>query len=292
MASILKAGLPPVPRPPATLPPIRYAAAAAAAVAPQTPNPPQTPATAQPPTPNPPPTVTALSPVVTAPQSAQDQVQGAPSSPSLTHPSVTSPMLSSSASVSHQPDGSFYSGVDSPAMSEAVPSSHGAQATESPESKKGGPSLLLPPAIVEAAETASIPSPSRAEPQSPKAVVRRMFMLYYCSFLTNGQPLAALEQSTAPQANGESQTAISAPSGPSPLPQQVQQYPLSQGQPQFPPGVKVEQPQSISAVPTAQQTIGAQRVPAEQTRSSAFPGSLSDLVMSFETVKQKGAWPS
>lgn len=75
-----------------------------------------------------------------------------------------------------------------------------------------------------------------------------------------------------------------------------------QSQPQFPPGVKVpvsEQQQGG----LQSQTIGAQRPPSaaaaqlpqqvsQQTvRPNAFPGSLSDLVMSFETVKQKGALP-
>jgi CCR4-NOT transcription complex subunit 3 len=135
MSSVLR-GLPPASRPPAPLPPIRYAAAAAAAVAPQTPS-------TVPPLPTPvapsssttlphvPPTTPSI---LTSQSTSQDPVQ---SSPSLTHPSVTSPVLSSSASVSQQPDGSLYSGVDSPAMSEAVPSSHGGVVVESPESRKG-----------------------------------------------------------------------------------------------------------------------------------------------------------
>lgn len=136
MSSILKVGLPPAPRPLATLPPIRYAAAAAAAVSSTSP------ATMAPPTP----TTQAASNVPTtpapvpstAPSIATSLSQNPPesqllSSPSLTHPSVTSPMLSS-ASVSYQPDGSFYSGQDSPAISEAVPSSvSGPAASSSPQ---------------------------------------------------------------------------------------------------------------------------------------------------------------
>jgi CCR4-NOT transcription complex subunit 3 len=132
MSSVLR-GLPPASRSPASLPPIRYAAAAAAAVAPQTPP------NVQPlPTPVVPSSSNSLSHVPpTAPSipvsqsTSQDPTQ---SSPSLT---MTSPVLSSSASVSQQPDESLYSGVDSPAMSEAVPSSHGGVMTESPESRKG-----------------------------------------------------------------------------------------------------------------------------------------------------------
>ena len=136
MASILKAGLPPAPRP-ATLPPIRYAAAAAAAVTPQTPSsqaPLQAPVTTHPPPPNNPQISPATTSVLPAQSVSQDQLS---SSPSLTHQSVTSPMLSSSASVSQQPDGSFYSGVESPAMSEAVPSSHNGPMAESPLLMKG-----------------------------------------------------------------------------------------------------------------------------------------------------------
>ncbi|THH00400.1 hypothetical protein EW026_g2125 [Hermanssonia centrifuga] len=86
--------------------------------------------------------------------------------------------------------------------------------------------------------------------------------------------------------------------GSSPVP------PLQQSQllPQYPPGVKVpeqpvpvmagapqqQQPQSQSVRPpsvAAQQMLPQQQPP--RPVSSAFPGSLSDLVMSFETVKQK-----
>jgi CCR4-NOT transcription complex subunit 3 len=154
MASIVKAGLQPQPRPP-PLPPIRYATAAAANVSTPTtqgtpthassqvqPAPALTPASS---VPNPPPSAT-LPPsgIGIGQQTGQSSTsiplqstsQGsAVSSPSLTHPSVTSPMLSS-ASVSNQPDGSFYSGQESPALSDAVPSSSGGPAAAS-EPRKG-----------------------------------------------------------------------------------------------------------------------------------------------------------
>lgn len=120
----------------------------------------------------------------------------------------------------------------------------------------------------------------------------------------------------APNGSSQQQQAvgISQPSGPSPLPQQVQQYSTSAPglpsaesppspavvQPQFPPGVKVAQADQQLPVPQ-QQSIGAQRSPSvnalqplqppvqqRSTMSSGFPGSLSDLVVSFESVKQKG----
>jgi CCR4-NOT transcription complex subunit 3 len=63
----------------------------------------------------------------------------------------------------------------------------------------------------------------------------------------------------------------------------------------FPPGVKVTQNDQAQQQPA----IGYQRPPssAQQqqqhvrtTASSAFPGSLQDLVVSFENIKQKGSF--
>ncbi|KAF8897186.1 Not1 N-terminal domain, CCR4-Not complex component-domain-containing protein [Infundibulicybe gibba] len=288
MSSILKAGLPQPPRPaPATLPPIRYAAAAAAAVAP--------PATPQIPSSQPPPssTVALSNPQPATPSTSsnaqpssstsisQDQLSGASSSPSLTHPSVTSPMLSS-ASVSHQPDGSFYSGQESPALSEAVPSS------------VGGPAATSSPQRVVATRKDSISSSPQAPIESPSNL-----------------PMMLSEAPQIPQqvpANGTQPPHQAAAAGPSPLPQQLQHRPAPptpSQQPQFPPGAKItpsEQsgiPSSLSAPQQPQaQTIGAQRPPStsQQTPQSrtgsapaSFPGSLSDLVISFESVKQKAA---
>jgi CCR4-NOT transcription complex subunit 3 len=146
MATVLRANLQPAtPRTP-TLPPIRYAAAAAAAVSPQSSQQngtvPQTPSISQPIPATAPPeaTVSTLSITPSASQILQESQMM--SSPSLTHPSVTSPMLSSAAS--HQQDGSFYSGQDSPAISEAVPSSiSGPAATSSPQRQQKG-TLFMP----------------------------------------------------------------------------------------------------------------------------------------------------
>lgn len=135
------------------------------------------------------------------------------------------------------------------------------------------------------------------------------------SFDTGG-PLTLLQSSSSQQStnsvmNGSSQSLPApprSPSGPSPLPQQLQQYPLTpqssepsltittqaQQQPQLPPGVKVEQAATAPLAPQQPQAaIGGQRPPStaqqtQQQRSTAFPGSLSDLVVSFESVKQKG----
>ncbi|KII95909.1 hypothetical protein PLICRDRAFT_170509 [Plicaturopsis crispa FD-325 SS-3] len=289
MASILKAGLPQPTRP--ALPPIRYAAAAAAAVASPKDLPPTTPshvpATAtghQPTTPSAP----SVTPSVSATSTQDQQSSDTPSSPSMTHPSVTSPMLSS-ASVSQQQDGSFYSGQDSPALSEAVSSS------------LGGPAATSSPQRI-ASRKASVSSPTRAVPQSPSAT----------------QILASDSQSPSEtRTNGLSESSrltIRGTSQSSSLPQQVQQHPqappgvsntastssspvAAPQQPQFPPGVKVPAiDQHGSALHVPQQSIGAQRPTSATSQhlqpprsTSAFPGSLSDLVVSFENVKQKAA---
>ncbi|KAJ7083334.1 Not1 N-terminal domain, CCR4-Not complex component-domain-containing protein [Mycena belliarum] len=137
MSSLLK---PAAPRPPATLPPIRYSAAVQQA-------PPQPPQAAPAPVP------LKQKPKQTPPQPAAPPTPSSidvTSSPSMTHPSLASPM-SSYASVSHERDSSFY---ESPALSEAIPSSIGAPAaTSSPQrasaSRKGSissiPRLPSPP---------------------------------------------------------------------------------------------------------------------------------------------------
>lgn len=139
MASVLKAGLPAAPPRPPTK---GYSAAAAAAVTippsgsavPVTPSLAYASATSTTNTTPPAPTA----PSITASSSIADNHSGVSLSPSLTHPSVASPMLSS-ASVSHQPDGSFYSGEEfpSPAISEPGPA-----ATSSPQRIASKPGMF------------------------------------------------------------------------------------------------------------------------------------------------------
>jgi len=66
----------------------------------------------------------------------------------------------------------------------------------------------------------------------------------------------------------------------SPLPPTTQ----TPAQPQFPPGVKLDTQRPPSALQQQQQPQQQQQT----AQRNAFPGSLSDLVASFETVKQKG----
>ncbi|KAJ7067966.1 Not1 N-terminal domain, CCR4-Not complex component-domain-containing protein [Mycena amicta] len=241
MSSILKAGLPQSAPRPATLPPVRYSVAAAGGTNASTSSLGGVPLSATLPPSNPPPI---------APPSAvhSSPAQQTLSSPSLTHPSTTSPMLSSAASVSQPPDGSFYSGQESPLMSDGVPSSLGGPAaTSSPPRTIPRKEILVPP---------------RAGSQSPS--------------------VSQLLDPVPPLVNGGSQAQLPASST---LPQQ----------PQFPPGVKVpqgEQPgASLLAVmqQSGQRPLSAVQPPPPRTNPSAFPGSLSDLVISFESVKQKAA---
>ncbi len=130
VASMVKAPVPP--RNPQT----GYAKVAAAAVAPlalpTTPSTSASNATAVPSTP---------SVTTTSSSAALDQQSAVTSSPSLTHPSITSPMLSS-ASLSHRPDDSLHSAYGSPALLNTVPSAIGGPAaTSSPQrqtARKGG----------------------------------------------------------------------------------------------------------------------------------------------------------
>lgn len=289
MASILKAGLPTSGRPAAAPLPVKYAAAAAAAVQPPAQN--ANSATANTSSNQPgAPTAPSISTTATSSSTTQDQTSAATSSPSLTHPSVTSPMLSSAASVSAQPaEGSLYSGRDdSPALSEAVPSSiSGPAATSSPQRIASRKASVSSPTAGQSPNTSSLPT------NSQQSYVNGALQL---SQATQQPPLPAhspLPQQVQPFPIGPSGSSANAPSSSaSPMP------PATQQQPQFPPGVKVpasEQQQGASQA----QTIGSQRpssaaasqlppqVQQQTARPSAFPGSLSDLVMSFETVKQK-----
>lgn len=126
-----------------------------------------------------------------------------------------------------------------------------------------------------------------------------------------------LTSATLSQLNGTSQqNTQTAPSAAPPLPEQAQ-YTQTLAAPlhltdvpspspsaaqamQFPPGVKIPQgpdQASTSQVPTQQQlpvasarppSTNQTQPPPRSSTASAFPGSLSDLVTSFEGVKQKG----
>lgn len=121
-----------------------------------------------------------------------------------------------------------------------------------------------------------------------------------------------------PQANGsqsvQSQEQALPVPGPLPLPQQLQQYSIGaaarsksplpaqqqiqQQPPMFPPGVKAPQVEQQLGTGTSQTPQNFAPPPSSSTSQqapqqrpslpSAFPGSLSDLVVSFESVKQKG----
>ncbi|KAF7795876.1 hypothetical protein EIP86_007043 [Pleurotus ostreatoroseus] len=284
MASILKAGLE-KPRP-APLPAVRYATVAQAAAA-QTPAAPAQSASA----------TTQAQPAPTAPSIppssavlTSEQVSAATSSPSLTHPSVTSPMLSSAASVSAAPvDGSAY---DSPALSEAVsPSVNGpavaASSPQRPLAKNGNVPLVTAPSFFSSpfiqhphlqqlhicqspsAEPAAVPPAADSSPEQSAPATQ---------VPNQAQPASQPQAIAAP--NGSSTATVST--------QQTQPV-----VPQYPPGVKA--PGTEPVIPSSSQTIrppstAPQQMLPQQQRgsvSNTFPGSLSDLVVSFENVKQK-----
>ena len=76
------------------------------------------------------------------------------------------------------------------------------------------------------------------------------------------------------------------------MPHPAQQQPQP---PQFPPGVSLNSTEPTKLAPGAGAarplSAAPSQLPAQMQlqRPNAFPGSLSDLVMSFENVKQKGA---
>ena len=122
------------------------------------------------------------------------------------------------------------------------------------------------------------------------------------------------DQPSAPVSNGPapiSTATAQAPPTPSPLPQPGQSFPAAPApgasspmpppaqpqsqQPQFPPGVALnnaDHAKQVQAAPGARPpSASASGLPSQmQQRANAFPGSLSDLVMSFENVKQKGTF--
>ncbi|KAH8118479.1 Not1 N-terminal domain, CCR4-Not complex component-domain-containing protein [Phellopilus nigrolimitatus] len=299
MSSIVKNGL--QSRPPAALP-VRYATAAAAAVgsssSPATSSAANStsqsasiiPATATSNGTQPPASTTSSM------HTAQDQ---ATTSPSLTQASVSgpSPMLSSASTSGLMADGSSQSQIQSPAMSEAVPSSVGApQATSSPQ-RIGPVAVSIPSPVVAASTSAS--GGSSNEPLPTSAILPSAPSEQQSLALPSQQQV--LPSSPLPQQLQQSNKASSSGSGSSPLPPSAQQ-------PAFPPGVKIPQgveqqgqslsaqgmqtlPQRIASVSPSvqqQQAFGSQiPQPRAPPSTASFPGSLSDLVASFENVKQK-----
>ncbi|KAJ2912210.1 hypothetical protein MD484_g8203, partial [Candolleomyces efflorescens] len=238
MSSVLKANLPAQPRPaaPTALPPIRYAAAAAAAVSANAPIAHAIPQT----------------PVSSIPPSVPLQEHVTPS-PSLTQASVTSPVISSAASISQPSDG----------LTGSPP--------QTASSRKGSVSDPSPVVSVHPVATQpAVPEQQLSEEPVPRVIQQAP------------SPLPLPTQQAAP-------SVAAAVNSPLPTPAAISQQQV----PAFPPGVKITQNEQAAATP-APQAIGGQRPSSTQqpaapgrTPSSAFPGSLSDLVVSFENVKQK-----
>ncbi|KAI0079691.1 hypothetical protein K474DRAFT_1696220 [Panus rudis PR-1116 ss-1] len=287
MASILKAGLPASQPRPNPLP-VRYAAAAAAAVNPpqqqqsqsQTASSSNVPSTST--APSIPPSAS------TNGSTSTEQASAATDSPSLTHPSVTSPLLSSAASASAaQLDSSVH---ESPALSEAIPSSTGGQAAAS-SSQRSATRDAITASPVASQLPAAQPSESTPQPTAHSGP--------YPSVSTIRAPSPKATQEQAAQSSGAAPVASTVPgglsAGTSPLPPHATQV-----IPPYPPGVvKMPGSELPGAIGTPQQlqsvrppSATPQGIPVQQQRpiaANAFPGSLSDLVLSYENVKQKAS---
>ncbi|KAI9511266.1 Not1 N-terminal domain, CCR4-Not complex component-domain-containing protein [Russula earlei] len=257
MSSILKAGLPSSqPRPP-----LKYATAAAAAVTPSASQQSNAsvsslaPTQTTPPVPVPPPAPAPSKPEPVTSAALQDHITAVTSSPSLTQISTSSPFLSSTSASAQQPDGSF----GSPLVSEAE--SHPEPPLSASAPSTLGMGVQEPPQEIPAVPAA----PPSADGQAGSA-------WHAAAPVMTSPSVPETAHSPAPlQPQQQHQQAL----GTSPLPPTVQ----NQTQPQFPPGVKLDTQRPPSALPQQQ----------PPTQRNAFPGSLSDLVASFENVKQKAA---
>ncbi|KAJ6479255.1 Not1 N-terminal domain, CCR4-Not complex component-domain-containing protein [Mycena vitilis] len=261
MASILK---PAAPRPPTTLPPIQYSAA----VQQPPPQPPQV--AAAPVLPKPKPVVQSQPAVPPPPSSA-----GVPSSPSMTHPSAASPM-SSYASVSHERDSSFY---ESPALSEAVPSSVGGPvATSSPQrvlaSRKDSISSSAPRVLSPLSST-SRPIPEPPQPPKPQEESTEVPQFPPGVKIAQGEQLVTPGSGSSQTIGGHRQANGHAPPAPAPLP------PSS-----FPPGLA----DLVLPFERAKQRA-SQRMGNVEQLHKYLAGGLSSIPQPQDTVKAKYYMP-
>ncbi|KAG8747894.1 general negative regulator of transcription subunit 5 [Ceratobasidium sp. 414] len=259
-----------------TLPPIRYAAAAAAAVKHDTPaskeSPKPTPSIA-----HPPPAQSTLSSTQTAsaPASAPSIASNpAPPTPSIPPSSTAEPSAQSSEPRSPSMASSIVSPaarslpLDAPLGIVAQPHSRGESRHQSPVSSRAGvdPSLDAASAII-----------------SP--LIRPLTNTRIQQALTSEPlPLNGSSTSANPGSNGipplplpSTQPQLgSSMSMPSPLPQQVQ----AQGPPGF---------GYVDAQSTHSQNVAQQQQPQQPQQQRQLPSSLSDLVSTFEASKEKAA---
>ncbi|KIO23221.1 carbohydrate-binding module family 1 protein [Tulasnella calospora MUT 4182] len=292
MSSALKAGLPQSNAPvKPVLPPMRYAAAAGGAAnpSPVTAAPPaRPPATA--PTVNtstessspipaqPPSSIPPATPASTAPSLPQQTGSSTPppQSPSAASMSISasSPIASSIAPATNQVDNSSVAGsylqdnsrMQSPAISPQAsiisPLVQSMAATTLTSTETKPESAPVTNGVPKAQTPSQSQPPANAVPPPPG-------MPAPTARAPNGPSQAPGVQSQVPPPN------LSA--NPSPLPQQVQQFQVSQNT-------------APSEGQTQQRPVGTQPgQPSAQTQRTNLPGSLGDLVSSFEAVKQKAA---
>ncbi|KAI9448532.1 Not1 N-terminal domain, CCR4-Not complex component-domain-containing protein [Lactarius indigo] len=255
MSSILKAGLPPSqPRPP-----LKYATAAAAAVTPSASQQSNASLTSPVPSMAPPVPVSASTPA--PPPSKPEPAVNTALQDHATAISTSSPFLSSTSASAQQPDGSF----GSPLVSEAESHPEASASVSAPSplgtGEETGRSLI---AGGQAAAPAPVDGQAGSAWHTPAAPV----------MTSAGVPSTSLPETTRSPAPLQAQQQ-------QPQPVQHQQQTIGSSprrNQQLPPGVKLD----TQRPPSAMQQQSQQR--------NAFPGSLSDLVASFENVKQKGEW--
>lgn len=271
-----------------TLPPIRYAAAAAAAVKNETPvskeSPKPTPSAAHPP----PVQSTLGSTLASTVPAPSTTTNSAPPAPSIPPSSSTEPVAQSSESRSPSLSSSIVSPAPAPpSLPLDVPPGIVPQTQSNTESRHQSP-VSSRAGVDPSLDAGSVSSPYAL---SSAAVPSAGVSPYISQALTaEPQPMNGSSNSANPGPNGigslplpSSQSQLnSSMAMPSPLPQQVQ----AQGPPGFGyPDAAMPHPQSLAQQQQTQQPQTQQQT--QQQRQ--LPSSLSDLVSTFEASKEKAA---
>ncbi|KAG8952828.1 general negative regulator of transcription subunit 5 [Tulasnella sp. 424] len=270
MSSALKAGLPQSNAPvKPVLPPMRYAAAAGGAA---NPSPATTTPAARPSVPTP--TISTSTETTSAsPIPAQPPSSIPPATPASTAPSLPQQTGSSTPPPQSPSAASMSISASSPIASSIAPATNQVDNSSVAGSYLQDNSRVQSPVISPQAPVTNgvpkAPTPSQNQPPTT-AVPPPPGMPAPTARAANGPSQALAVQSQVPPPN------LSA--NPSPLPQQVQQFQTSQ-----------------SAVPSEgqsqQRPVGTQpgQASVQPPQRTNLPGSLGDLVSSFEAVKQKAA---
>ncbi|KAG8932307.1 general negative regulator of transcription subunit 5 [Tulasnella sp. 418] len=223
-------------------------------------------------------------------------------------PASTAPSLPAATHSSPPQSPSIAASVSSPVASSIAPPSQASRVTppvaESTGSVAGSyyhDSRQQSPALAttDAASVASPTPQSVPEVKSPAIAASTAIestqslngvMKSQANAPSQPQPIAPSTTSgTAPQPQNPSLIAppnLGPPSNPSPLPQQVQQAPIATP---FPPGIQPPRTGTPTELPSSNAPPAQQSQRHTPAPRTSLPGSLGDLVSSFEAVKQKAA---